>query len=215
MTYAVSRLPSSQGSCFLFLIVVCITVVYMFLNLILTLINCSTCATFLLVRQRKARKSPAVMCHLTDEKSSVLFLNLPPSIIGYNFQAHSCPSVTQNQGRWHKPTYSLRRQAELVKKADPSRSMNLLPLGPGIQKSQSESYAIWLLVSWIACFLALLHLFNPHLLSCSITRRENRTRLNRQDIQNCPSCCSNVLCSYQVSAVGGKLFALLVNSSFG
>jgi large subunit ribosomal protein L25 len=40
------------------------------------------------------------------------------------------PKRNPKSGKWHKPTYSLRRQAELVKKAHASGSMHLLPPGP-------------------------------------------------------------------------------------
>ena len=39
------------------------------------------------------------------------------------------PKLNPKSGKWHKPNYSLRRQAELVKKAHASGSMHLLPSG--------------------------------------------------------------------------------------
>ena len=47
------------------------------------------------------------------------------------------PKLNPKSGKWHKPTYSLRRQAELVKKAHASGCMHLLP--PGIKKATFES----------------------------------------------------------------------------
>ena len=40
------------------------------------------------------------------------------------------PKFNPQSGKWHKPRYSLRRQAELVKKAHASSTMHLLPPGP-------------------------------------------------------------------------------------
>ena len=47
------------------------------------------------------------------------------------------PKLNPKSGKWHKPNYSLRRQAELVKKAHASGSMHLLPPGP--KKAAFES----------------------------------------------------------------------------
>ena len=40
------------------------------------------------------------------------------------------PKFNPKSGKWHKPNYSLRRQAELVKKAHATGTMHLLPPGP-------------------------------------------------------------------------------------
>jgi len=40
------------------------------------------------------------------------------------------PKLNPKSGKWHQPNYSLRRQAELVKKAHAIGSMHLLPPGP-------------------------------------------------------------------------------------
>jgi large subunit ribosomal protein L25 len=47
------------------------------------------------------------------------------------------PKFNPKSGKWHKPNYSLRRQAELVKKAHATGSMDLLPPGP--KKAAFES----------------------------------------------------------------------------
>ena len=47
------------------------------------------------------------------------------------------PKFNPKSGKWHKPNYSLRRQAELVKKAHATGSMHLLPPGP--KKAAFES----------------------------------------------------------------------------
>ena len=47
------------------------------------------------------------------------------------------PKLNPKSGKWRKPDYSLRRQAELVKKAHASGSMHLLP--PGLKKNTFES----------------------------------------------------------------------------
>ena len=47
------------------------------------------------------------------------------------------PKRNPKSGKWHKPTYSLRRQAELVKKAHASGCMHLLPAG--IKKATFET----------------------------------------------------------------------------
>jgi large subunit ribosomal protein L25 len=47
------------------------------------------------------------------------------------------PKLNPKSGNWHKPKYSLRRQAELVKKAHATGSMNLLP--PGIKRATFET----------------------------------------------------------------------------
>ena len=47
------------------------------------------------------------------------------------------PKLRPKSGKWHKPDYSLRRQAELVKKAHATGTMHLLP--PGLKKSRFES----------------------------------------------------------------------------
>jgi large subunit ribosomal protein L25 len=47
------------------------------------------------------------------------------------------PKLNPKSGKWHKPTYSLRRQAELVKKAHASGTMHLLP--PGIKRTTFET----------------------------------------------------------------------------
>lgn len=210
------------------------------------------------------------------------------------------PKLNPKSGKWQKPNYSLRRQAELVKKAHASGTMDLLP--PGLKKAAFETrlqrvaaaaavaakpppspppslptsqidkwnvplewvgkvpekvtvgtelgirlYAgkkrmfkghLWerlkakrirrrsilmrdmatrvknyktVHVSWLS-----LHFVNFHLPSCSITKRENQTHSNRQDIQNRPSCRSNVPYIYYISTCcGRRLLASLVNSSFG
>ncbi|KIM42145.1 hypothetical protein M413DRAFT_42864, partial [Hebeloma cylindrosporum] len=40
------------------------------------------------------------------------------------------PKKNAKTGRWHEPKFSLRRQADLVKKAHLSDTMNLIPPGP-------------------------------------------------------------------------------------
>ena len=47
------------------------------------------------------------------------------------------PKRNPKSGKWHKPNYSLRRQAELVKKAHACGSMHLLP--PGHKKATFET----------------------------------------------------------------------------
>ena len=47
------------------------------------------------------------------------------------------PKLNPKSGKWQKPNYSLRRQAELVKKAHASGSMHLLP--PGLKKAAFET----------------------------------------------------------------------------
>jgi large subunit ribosomal protein L25 len=47
------------------------------------------------------------------------------------------PKLKPKSGKWHKPDYSLRRQAELVKKAHASGTVHLLP--PGLKKSTFET----------------------------------------------------------------------------
>jgi large subunit ribosomal protein L25 len=47
------------------------------------------------------------------------------------------PKLRPKSGKWQKPEYSLRRQAELVKKAHATGTMHLLP--PGLKKSRFES----------------------------------------------------------------------------
>jgi large subunit ribosomal protein L25 len=47
------------------------------------------------------------------------------------------PKLRPKTGKWHKPEYSLRRQAELVKKAHATGTMHLLP--PGLKKFRFES----------------------------------------------------------------------------
>ena len=47
------------------------------------------------------------------------------------------PKLNPKSGKWHKPNYSLRRQADLVKKAHACGSMHLLP--PGLKKSAFET----------------------------------------------------------------------------
>ena len=193
------------------------------------------------------------------------------------------PKRNPKSGKWHKPTYSLRRQAELVKKAHATGTMHLLPPGskkatfeirmqrvgavatvatpkpppPPILPSAHSSRVEWdLPVEWVGkvpekvvgtelgirlyagkkrmfkghlwerarakrlrrrsilmrdmaariknyktvrvFFFSFVAFVNFHLPSCSITRRENQTRSNRQDIQNRPSCRSNIPCIYQV-----------------
>ena len=207
------------------------------------------------------------------------------------------PKLNPKSGKWHKPNYSLRRQAELVKKAHASGSMHLLP--PGLKKaafetrlqrvavaatatakttppprpptSQDENWDAP--VEWVGkvpekvavgaelgirlyagkkrmfkghlwerlkakrirrrsilmrdmatrvknyktvcCFLASLFIafVNFRLPSCSITRRENQTRSNRQDIQNRPNCRTNIPYIYKVFAGGGRLLASFIISS--
>lgn len=43
------------------------------------------------------------------------------------------PKLNPNTGRWAPPRYSLRRQAELIKKAKASNTLHLLPSGPKFQ----------------------------------------------------------------------------------
>ena len=47
------------------------------------------------------------------------------------------PKFNPKSGKWHKPNYSLRRQAELVKEAHATGSLHLLP--PGLKKAAFEA----------------------------------------------------------------------------
>jgi len=47
------------------------------------------------------------------------------------------PKFNPKSGKWHRPSYSLRRQADLVNKAHATGSMHLLPPGP--KKAAFES----------------------------------------------------------------------------
>ena len=178
------------------------------------------------------------------------------------------PKFNTKSGKWHKPSYSLRRQADLVKKAHATGSMHLLPPGPkkiafesrmqrvaaatgklpsSVPAGQAEKWQVP--VQWIGkvpekkvvgaelgirLYAGKKRMFKGHLWErvrakrtrrrsilmrdmaariknyktvlvffCkthrilisppfrSITRRENQTHSNRQDIQNHPSCHSN------------------------
>jgi len=64
----------------------------------------------------------------SDTTSQPTILQLPNPFL---------PKLNPKSGKWHKPNYSLRRQAELVKKAHASGSMHLLPPSP--KKAAFES----------------------------------------------------------------------------
>ncbi|KAF8817036.1 hypothetical protein BYT27DRAFT_7237527 [Phlegmacium glaucopus] len=81
------------------------------------------------IKRFRAREALGLVKHLK------LFGPLPESKSATNEPMISLPNpflpkFNPKSGKWHKPSYSLRRQAELVKNAHATGSMHLLPPGP-------------------------------------------------------------------------------------